>query len=408
MRGSNRLASTSIAFVAASITLGVPEFGHAQRSARPRSAPTHSTPTHSTPTHSAPTHSALMRIVQMPNYQGYWTPPRRFALVQSLVHLGPASASTKWPPSKSVHLGLMSDSFARSSSSSSGTIYVRGFSSGDERIHPNYVFVPGDTTDGSDWSYNFKPHVDCGESCARIAPDTLRIAYAARARVLGARAMSGRSAIHDLALGSIKLGVAPGSRPAVLRQLSKVIADARRDEKSSGGSSVAVRAAFFPRGSFAIAEAPRGEDMLNAVKAAAAKMDDPVVFVFGMASPASGTKFINTTLADLRATTVADHLRSTLADLRATTVADHLRSTLEPQIGVHGVGIYALQQAGFALDHSQVEKHFGGELLPQTPSGGQDTPDSVSNQGVIVLVVSRKGPFIVLRDLVERALSACA
>ena len=189
-----------------------------------------------------------------------------------------------------------------------------------------------------------------------------------------------RSQIHDLSIDALTADVAPASMPGVMDVLSTLLPRARTEELKSRGVNVAVRAAFFPRGSSAFDEVPHGEAVLNDVKAAAAKMPDPLVLVFGMASSESGNDVIN----------------EMLADLRAITMAGELRRELGSGIEVRGVGIYALQTAGFALDSTLVKQFFRLALLPRSPRGAQDTRDTVSNQGVIVVVVSRKASFFVL------------
>ncbi|HEX3482297.1 MAG TPA: hypothetical protein VHT91_45085 [Kofleriaceae bacterium] len=277
---------------------------------------------------------------------------------------------------------LVSSSLSRSA--------LRDILGGDVPVEDHaFTVMQGDAHDPGDLA------VRCGQSCPRTNSELVRAALAAETRALGNRKKSRRWKIPDLALDALKGRVDPRGRPNTRESLSTLLPRARAEEQNpeQPGRPVAMaRVGFYPRGKSDLEDIPHVEQLLNDVMDAVKKTDDPEVVVLGMASQTSGTASLNTDLAELRAITVARKL-----DRLATTKASELQGKLK----VYGVGIYALQEAGFALDGDQVEKYFGSGLLPRSPHGVQDTRDAISNQAVIVVVVSRSSAFVVLLDLVD-------
>lgn len=374
MRWVDRPTSRSIAFVAGLIALAVPAASDAEVKSAPK-----------------------IGSARVPSYHNFWPDRGSWEPVNSF-RLELASGPRKLEPwvtriprlerAPTLDHGLLREP----------QYYHRDVSVFDWRIAVPRTYVRGfgDMHGHSDWSQD----VSCGDSCPRTNANALRIAYSKQKRLLDARKEIKRSIIHESGLDALKGRVRPESLPGMLEALSTLIPRARAEERKSNGGAVAVRAMFFPRNSHALDDVPHGKEVLNEVRAATEKvkmkmlnevkaatekmkMRHPLVLVFGVAS-SYGEESYNTRLADSRALTVASELRRELGS----------------DIEVSGVGIYAFQMQGFALDSAQVKQYFRLELLPN-PDGDQDIPDAVANQGVIVLVMDPGGDFLVQLDVVD-------
>lgn len=364
MRWMDRPTSRSIAFVAGLIALAVPAVSDAQL--RPAEE----------------IHGAWV-----PSYHNFWPDRGSWAPVTSFrLELSPLACKLEpWAMRipRLERAPTLDHGFLREPQR-----YHRDISVFDWHIvvPRTYVRAFGDMHGHSDWSQD----VPCGDLCLRTNANALRIAYNKQKRLLGGREKINRSLIYNQGLDALKRGVSPRSLPGVLETLSTLIPRARAEERKSNGRTVAVRAMFFPRGSAAFDDVPQGKEVLNEVRAATEKISDPLVLVFGTAS-SNGNASTNRTLADSRALTAASELQRELGS----------------KIKVLGVGIYDFQMEGFALDSAQVKQYFRLELLPPSPDD-QDTPDAVSNQGVIMLVLSSSRDFLVQLDVVDidRGMSA--